>query len=83
MQAIKSTPFALSASASFTYPGRCFFEQVGVKAPGTPKSTTFFPPKSSALETGFGPPSVICVNVASGNLSPGWIGMDSSWMLRA
>jgi hypothetical protein len=46
-----------------------------VKAPGTPKRTTFFPAKSSALETGAGPLSVIRVKVASGNLSPGWIGM--------
>src|SRR6185295_6234744 len=35
-----------------------------------------FPAKSSALVTGLGPPSVICVNVASGNLSPGWIGIE-------
>jgi hypothetical protein len=46
---------------------------VGVKAPGTPKRTTFFPANSSFVEREAGPFSVMCITVASGNVSPAWI----------
>ena len=38
-----STPLALSSPDFSTNPGRCFWEQVGVKAPGTAKRMAFFP----------------------------------------
>ena len=45
VQTISSTPFAFSSSAFSTKPGRCFAEQVGVKAPGTANSATLRPLK--------------------------------------
>ena len=39
-QATVSTPLAASSSERSTNPGRWWSEQVGVKAPGTAKSTT-------------------------------------------
>ena len=65
-----STPRALSLSAFCTNPGRCFAEQVGVNAPGTEKSTTFFPLNSSSVGTGSGPLAPMRVNVPLGILSP-------------
>ena len=41
MQAMVSTPFDFSSAAFSTNPGRCFWEQVGVKAPGTAKRMDF------------------------------------------
>lgn len=38
-----STPLALSSPDFSTNPGRCFWEQVGVKAPGTAKKMAFLP----------------------------------------
>ena len=38
-----STPLLLISSAFSMKPGRCLVLQVGVKAPGTPTSTTFLP----------------------------------------
>ena len=38
-----STPLALSSPDFSTNPGRCFWEQVGVKAPGTANRMAFFP----------------------------------------
>ena len=43
-----------------SYPGRCVDEQVGVNAPGSANSTTFFPVKISSdvrsfQSNGFGP----------------------------
>jgi hypothetical protein len=43
MHATVSTPLALSSSEASTNPGRCLSEHVGVKAPGTAKSTTRLP----------------------------------------
>lgn len=43
MQTMVSTPLDLSSPALSTKPGRCFWEQVGVKAPGTAKRMTFLP----------------------------------------
>ncbi len=43
--AISSIFFALNASACSAKPGRCMLLQVGVKAPGTPISTTLRPLK--------------------------------------
>ncbi len=45
-----STPLSLSSSALVTKPGRCFAEQVGVKAPGRANSTAFLPLKISSVE---------------------------------
>uniref|UniRef100_A0A8R7QPP5 Uncharacterized protein n=1 Tax=Triticum urartu TaxID=4572 RepID=A0A8R7QPP5_TRIUA len=52
-----STPLARSSPAFSMNPGRCFCEQVGVKAPGTAKSTTFFPAVSSPTVTVLSSPS--------------------------
>src|SRR5437763_9492603 len=71
MQAIVSTPFALSLSASATNPGTCFAEQVGVNAPGSAKATTFLPgAKSSSVVMGLGPSGPSMRSVALGTLSP-------------
>src|SRR5476649_1972155 len=71
MQAMVSTPFALNLSASATKPGTCLAEQVGVKAPGSAKATTFLPgAKSSSVVTGLGPSGPIVRSVALGTLSP-------------
>src|SRR5690242_9687475 len=71
MQAIVSTPFAFNLSASATNPGTCFAEQVGVKAPGNAKATTFLPgAKSSSVVTAFGPSGPSMRSVALGTLSP-------------
>jgi hypothetical protein len=40
-----STPLLLISSAFSMNPGKCFRLQVGVKAPGTAKRTSFFPEK--------------------------------------
>ena len=52
-QAMVSTPLALSAWASSSKRGTWLDEQVGVKAPGREKRTTFLPAKISLLETSF------------------------------
>ena len=44
--------------------------QVGVKAPGTPNSTTFLPAKISSLVRGVGPSAVMIVKVEFGIGSP-------------
>ena len=69
-QATVSMPLARKSAACVTKPGRCRAWQVGVKAPGTEKSTTFLPLKSSAVVTGFGPSLDMCVNVPAGSTSP-------------
>ena len=58
-QAISSTPLAVMASASAMKPGRCFCEQVGVKAPGTANSTTLRPAKYASVETWSMPSAVL------------------------
>src|SRR5690349_25010969 len=65
-----STPFFLSSAAFSTKPGRCLAEQVGVKAPGRPNSTTFLPLKKSSVCTSFTPSGVICLSLTDGILSP-------------
>eukprot|EP01018_Ginkgo_biloba_P018226 Gb_33383 [translate_table: standard] len=71
MQAIVSTPLALSSSAFSTNPGRCFWEQVGVKAPGTASRTTFFPLVKSETVIVWSSPSLSKYErVASGSFSP-------------
>lgn len=47
---MRSTPFDLMSSACFRNPGRCVFEQPGVKEPGTPKITTRLLATSSEKE---------------------------------
>jgi len=69
-QTISSTPFSLIVSELWMKPGRCWFEQVGVKAPGSANTTTLRPLKNSPVFTGWGPLSVIFIRVASGILSP-------------
>ena len=79
-QTISSTPLALIARACSRKPGRCFREQVGVKAPGTAKSTTRLPLKTSPTVTSFGPPSPISLSFRSrGSVSPALIAMSSSF----
>src|SRR5262249_62418712 len=51
-------------------PGRWFLWQVGVKAPGTANSTTFFPLNTSSVVLHAGPSAVITLNFASGTRSP-------------
>jgi hypothetical protein len=51
-------------------PGRCCIEQVGVKAPGTAKSTTFLPAKISSVFTSCMLPSTIVLSVTLGIFSP-------------
>jgi len=62
-------PFSLSFCDAFINPGKCFWEQVGVKAPGRPKRIVFFPAIISFIET-----SLVFVSYmktfASRNLSP-------------
>src|SRR5579864_2902118 len=71
MQAMVSTPLAFNLSASATNPGTCLAEQVGVKAPGRAKATTFFPGgKISAVVIALGPSGPSMRNVALGILSP-------------
>src|SRR5258707_943992 len=71
MQAMVSTPFAFSFSASATNPGTCFAEQGGVNAPGRAKATTFLRgAKSSWVVTAFGPSGPSMRSVALGTLSP-------------
>ena len=69
-QAMVSTPLALSASALPRKLGMCFSPQVGVKAPGTPNSTTVLPPRSSSLVIPAGPSAVTLVRSTAGSLSP-------------
>src|SRR4051794_17628890 len=69
-QTTLSTPFCLKTSALAMKPGRCFRWQVGVKAPGTAKSTTFLPPKTSAVVNFSIPSGPSTRKVASGKLSP-------------
>src|SRR5918996_752995 len=71
MQAMVSTPLALIWSKDETKPGTCLAEQVGVKAPGRAKATTFLPgANSSSVVTGLGPSGPIMRSVAWGTLSP-------------
>src|SRR5260370_17696545 len=69
-QAMVSMPFFLRAASFWTNPGTCLAEQVGVKAPGTAKSTTFLPLKNSSVVTSLTPSGVISLNFADGTLSP-------------
>src|SRR3954471_17669518 len=73
--AMVSMPLALIASAFFTKPGRWLLLQVGVNAPGTANSTTFFPLNNSSVVFGFGPSAVITVKVPLGTRSPTLIAM--------
>jgi hypothetical protein len=73
IHATRSTPFSFNVVELETNPGKCWLLQVGVNAPGTAKSTTFFPAHNSSIETGFGPSSVIVDKVIFGNLSPTFI----------
>ncbi|KAM1078917.1 hypothetical protein ACFX1Q_014538 [Malus domestica] len=71
MQAMVSTPFALSSPDFSTNPGTCFWEQVGVKAPGTAKRTAFLDLVSSETVTVWTSPAASrYARVASGSLSP-------------
>src|SRR5215471_3339444 len=71
MQAMVSTPLALILSNEVTKPGTCLAEQVGVKAPGRAKATTFLPAgNSSSVVTALGPSGPIMRRVALGTLSP-------------
>ena len=65
-----STPFALISVAFATNPGKCFAEHVGVKAPGTAKTTTFLPAKSCSVLISVTPSDVLCFSVPLGILSP-------------
>src|SRR5882724_12712794 len=76
---IRSTPFFRMSSARSTKPGRWWSEQVGVKAPGTPKSTTFLPANTSRVEMGRGPSAAMVCRVTSGILSPTPIAILASW----
>src|SRR6185437_15152184 len=71
MQAMVSTPLALILSNDVTKPGTCLAEQVGVKAPGRAKATTFLPgANNSSVVTALGPSGPIPRSVAWGTLSP-------------
>ena len=64
----------LMSPASCLNPGRCFAEQVGVKAPGTANSTTFLPLKKSSVQTVSNEPSLwTVVSFTLGIFSPTWI----------
>src|SRR5438094_317166 len=77
---MSSTPLARIFWASATKPGRCFMEQVGVKAPGTAKRTTLFPLNISPRATSFGAPSFISLSFkSSGSVSPTLIAMSPPW----
>src|SRR5262245_31342058 len=78
MQAIVSTPFALSASKLWMLPCRCFASHVGLNAPGTENSTTFLPLKSWSVVTSWIPSLVFVLNVPAGILSPALIAISSS-----
>ena len=69
-QTISSTPLALILSAWAMNPGRCDFEQVGVKAPGNANTTTFLPLNSSSLLSSAGPSPVISFMTTLGIRSP-------------
>src|ERR1700678_825720 len=73
VQAMVSTPLALILSASSTKPGRCLASQVGVKAPGTEKNTTFLPLNNSSVVIFFGPSWVMREKVPAGIFSPALI----------
>ncbi len=66
----RSAPLARSSVARSTNPGRWWSEQVGVKAPGTPKSTTLPWPNTSAEVVASGPLSPNVHTFTSGTLSP-------------
>src|SRR4030095_11724582 len=78
MQAMVSTPLALSSAAFSTKPGRCLASQVGGNAPGTENNTTFFPLNSASVVRSCGPSLVIVLKVPAGILSPGLIAMFPS-----
>src|SRR5450432_1405741 len=78
MQAMVSMPFPLIAAAFCTNPGKCLALQVGVKAPGTANSTTFFPLKISSVDTSFGPSAVAIISFIDGIVSPTLIVMSCS-----
>jgi hypothetical protein len=65
-----SIPFAFSACAFCTNPGRCVFEQVGVNAPGTENRTTDLPLNSSSVDRAPGPSFFMMPKVPLGTLSP-------------
>ncbi len=69
-QTMSSTPLARSWSATRMKLGRCWVEQVPVKAPGRPNSATLRPAKSSAAGTGAMPSGPFSRKVVSGSLSP-------------
>src|SRR5690606_24445705 len=77
-RAMLSTPLARMASACWMKPGRCLAEQVGVKAPGRAKTTTFLPPNSSSVETSLMPSAVFILSFVLGILSPTLIVMGAS-----
>src|SRR2546423_419639 len=69
-QAIRSTPLARISSARITKPGRWWSLHVGVKAPGTAKSTTLPLPSTSPLSTGLRPSAVKVMSLTLGMVSP-------------
>ena len=79
-QMIWSTPWLLNSSKSSSYRGRWLDEQVGVKAPGSAKSTVFLPLKMSLLLS----------SCHRNGLSPGtlssrtrvWNVTNGTWLLR-
>src|SRR5208283_3344422 len=69
-QTTLSTPLARRSSARSTKPGRWWSEQVGVKAPGNPKSTTLPWPKTSVEVVVSGPLLPNVNTFTSGTRSP-------------
>merc|ERR1719433_2284520 len=65
------TPLAFRSSSKARYPGTCVLDQVGVKTPGRPTSTTFLPLQNSATGKGSGgkPLSRLIAGMASPTLA--------------
>src|SRR3990170_1559390 len=76
-QAMVSTPLARILSACWTKLGRCFAEQVGVKAPGSANSTTFLPLNRSSVVIVCMPSALIVFSDADGILTPALMVMSA------
>ncbi|KAG6543764.1 hypothetical protein Mapa_014795 [Marchantia paleacea] len=71
MHKIADTPLAFKAGPFSRKPGTCLTLQVGVKAPGTPKRTIFFPAANSVIDSFFNElSSSMYASSPSGILSP-------------
>ena len=66
-------PCSLNTSASLSNPGNCWFEQVGVKAPGKPNRITFLSLKYVSVFVCVHCASDLTLKVTLGNLSPCYI----------